>query len=151
GADAEFLRSYDDAMAKLPDRPILPLAKGGFLLLAGRLDEAEACYARASALLPGAIAPLNGLAATLARKGDHARAIDTHRKVAGLAPRHADSWIAYCETLLRAGEADRAREAADTAVALAPMNQGAIAFQSLAMRAQGDVRDEWLNDFENLV
>jgi tetratricopeptide (TPR) repeat protein len=151
GADEAFLRSYDDAMKRLPDRPILPLAKGGFLLLAGRLDEAEACYARAAALLPGEIAPLNGLAATLARKGEYARALDAHRKVADLAPRHADSWIAYCETLLRVGEAERAREAADTAVALAPANQGAIAFQSLAMRAQGDGRDEWLNDFDNSI
>ncbi|HWA91560.1 MAG TPA: putative 2OG-Fe(II) oxygenase [Rhizomicrobium sp.] len=151
GDDANFLKSYDEAAAKFPGRPILPLGKGGFLLQVGRLDDAESCFARAAQLLPGAIAPLNGLAATFARKGDYARAIATHRRIAELAPRHADSWISYCETLLRAREATEARGAADMAVGLDPLNQGAIAFQSLAMRAQGDARDEWLNDFDSLV
>lgn len=151
GDEANFLRSYDDAAAKHPQRPILPLSKAGFLLQAGRHDEAEECFARAAQLLPGAIAPLNGLAATLARKGEFSRAIATHRRIVELAPRHADSWIGYCETLLRAGEAGQARDAADRAVGLGPLNQGAIAFQSLAMRAQGDARDEWLNDFGSLI
>lgn len=151
GDDAGFLRSYDEAAAQFPGRPILPLGKGGFLLQVGRHDEAQACFARAAQLLPGAIAPLNGLAAALARKGDLAHAIATHRRIVELAPRHADSWIAYCETLLRAGEAANARAAADMAVGLDPLNQGAIAFQSLAMRAQGDMRDEWLNGFDDLV
>ena len=151
GDDANFLRSYDEAMAKYPGRPILPLSKAGFLFQLERYDEAEECYARAAKLLPQAIAPLNGLAATAARKGDFARAIASHRKALELAPRHADSQISYCETLLRAGDATLARAAAETAMQLAPDDQGAIAFLTLALRACGDDRADAIDGFDRFV
>jgi len=151
GDDANFLSSYDEAMAKHPGRPILPLSKAGFLFQIERYDEAEECYARAAKLLPEAIAPLNGVAATAARKGDYARAIAAHRKALALAPRHADSQIGYCETLLRAGEAKLARQAAETAVQLAPEDQGAIAFLTLALRACGDEGAEAIDGFDRFI
>ncbi|HTT99425.1 MAG TPA: putative 2OG-Fe(II) oxygenase [Rhizomicrobium sp.] len=151
GDDANFLNSYDEAMAKHPARAILPLSKAAFLFQLERFDEAEACYARAEKLLPEAIAPLNGLAATAARKGDYARAIAAHQKAVKLAPRHADSQISYCETLLRAGDAKLARTAAETAVQLAPDDQGAIAFLTLALRASNDQRTEEIDGFEKFV
>ena len=151
GDDANFLRSYDEAFAKLPNRPGLPLAKAGFLLQTDRLDDAAAAFEIALRLMPDAIAPINGLAATLARKGEYARAIALHERAVKLAPQHVDTWNIYCETLLRAGEAAKAHAAAETAMPIAPLDQGLIAMHSLAMRAAGDARDEWLNDFDNLI
>jgi tetratricopeptide (TPR) repeat protein len=47
GREGEFLASFDAAMARLPRSTALQTAKADFLLLAGRLQDAEECFSRA--------------------------------------------------------------------------------------------------------
>src|SRR6202789_2518698 len=149
--DGEFLRSYDDAMALYPQVGALPLAKAGFLLLKEDYRGAQEAFARAAPLLPGNIAPHDGLGLVHARLGDFDAAIHAHETALRMEPENADAWRNFAETLIRAGDAPKALDAAERSLAIAPQHQGTLAIWGTALRILDDPRDETLNDYENFV
>jgi tetratricopeptide (TPR) repeat protein len=96
------LRSWDAALARVPERGSLHLGRGDALLALGQTDDAIAAYRRAAQLMPDdAEAPFR-LAAALERAR---RRLDAHRalqRAVSLAPNHplirwamAESWSRY--------------------------------------------------------
>src|SRR5438067_2209051 len=63
--DEEFLRSYDQAAARMPDVPHFAIAKAELLLRAGRPQEADASYDQALRLAPGYPLAMQGKAGAL--------------------------------------------------------------------------------------
>jgi tetratricopeptide (TPR) repeat protein len=151
GRDSEFLRSYDEVAALYPDVGALPLDKGQFLFLKEDFDRAEEEFRRAARLRPNDVAPHDGLGLILASRGEFDAAIAEHETAVGMEPDNVQAWRNFSRTLVRAGDAKKAIEAAERALAILPEDQGSLAIWSVALRAQGDSRDEALNDYENFV
>jgi tetratricopeptide (TPR) repeat protein len=151
GRDSEFLRSYDEVAALYPDVGALPLDKGQFLFLKEDFDGAEEEFRRAVRLKPDDVMPHDGLGLILARKGEFDAAITEHETAVRMEPTNVQAWRNFSRTLVRAGDAKKAIEAAERALAIEPDDQGSLALWSVALRAQGDSRDDALNDYENFV
>jgi tetratricopeptide (TPR) repeat protein len=151
GRDTEFLRSYDEVAALYPDVGELPLAKGEFLFLKEDFDRAEEEFRRAARLKPDDVKPHDGLGMILASKGEFDAAIAEHETAVAMEPENMQAWRNFSRTLVRAGDAKKAIEAAERALAIEPEDQGSLAIWSVALRANGDSRDEALNDYENFV
>jgi tetratricopeptide (TPR) repeat protein len=151
GRDAEFLRSYDEVASLYPEYGALPLAKGEFLFLKEDYDRAEEEFRRAVHLKPDDVMPHDGLGLILASKGEFDAAIAEHETAVDMEPDNVQAWRNFSRTLVRAGDAKKAIEAAERALAIEPEDQGSLAIWSVALRAQGDSRDEGLNDYENFV
>jgi tetratricopeptide (TPR) repeat protein len=149
--DDQFLRSYDDAMAFLPEVGDLPLAKATFLFQKEDYEGARENFTRAAALMTQDVMPRDGLGLTLARIGDFDAAIHAHEDAVKLEPENAHAWRNFAETLLRAGDARKAAAAAQSSLAIDPDDQGAIAMLSTAARMFNEGGGETLNDYENLV
>jgi tetratricopeptide (TPR) repeat protein len=146
GRDAEFLRSYDEVASLYPEYGALPLAKGEFLFLKEDYDRAEEEFRRAVHLKPDDVMPHDGLGLILASKGEFDAAIAEHETAVDMEPDNVQAWRNFSRTLVRAGDAKKAIEAAERALAIEPEDQGSLAIWSVALRAQGDSRDEGLND-----
>lgn len=151
GDDADFLRSYESAMALYPEQGALPLARANFLLAKGDFEKAREDFERAEKLLPEIVTPHDGLGLVFARLGDFDSAIRAHEAALRMEPQNGPVWRNYAETLLRAGDAKKSVEAAERAIAIDPEEQGALAMLSTAFRLLDDPRGEALNDCENLV
>lgn len=147
----DFLRSYEEAGFLYPEAGLLWLDKAKFLFQAGDYVAAREAYERATPLLPAHVTPHDGLALIHARMGEFAEAIHEHEIVVAMEPENAHAWVNFAETLIRAGDAEKALSAAERAMAIAPENQHALGMWGLALRSQGDERDEWLNDYEQFV
>ena len=151
GDDERFLRSYDEVSALYPELGILPMEKGKFLFLLGKDEAARESFERAAKLLPDHSRPHDGLALILARNNALGEAIREHEIVVALEPDSAPAWRNYAETLLRAREPDRARAAAEKAIAIQPQNQAAIAMWTLSLRLLEDPLEETINSYDKFI
>ncbi len=151
GDDANFLRSYDDVALLYPDIGQLPLHKANFLYLRGDFEGARDAFDRARLLLLDSVTPHDGLALALARLGEFDAAIAEHEVALRMEPDNAHGWRNLAQTLLEAGDAKKALDAAERAVALEPESQIALAIWGLALRALADPREPAINDVGNLV
>ena len=149
--DVNFLRSYDDAALVWPEIGQLPLHKAQFLFLRGDFAGAREAFERARPLLPDSVTPHDGLALTLARLGELDAAIAEHEVVLRMEPDNAHGWRNFAQTLLEAGDAKKALDAAERAIALEPDSQVALAVWGLALRVLDDPRERAMNDVESLV
>jgi tetratricopeptide (TPR) repeat protein len=151
GDDANFLRSYDDAMMLYPEQGQLPLHKGHFLFMQEKYEEAQELFERAATMLPDDVLPHNGLGLIHARRGNFDVAIREHEAALKLEPQNAHAWRNFAETLLRAGDAKKAFDAAQESLAIDPHEQGALAMAGTALEVMNDPRGESWNDYENFV
>lgn len=151
GRDGEFLASLDEVAALYPEVGELPLTKGDFLFRAERFEDAIEAYQRAAARLTGNVTPYDGLGMIYARTGRFDDAIKNHEIAVEMEPENAHAWTNFAETLIRAEDPERARDAAERAMAIAPTHQNALGIWGLALRKLEDAREEGLNDYENLV
>ena len=151
GDDAAFLSSYDEAFALYPEVGQLQLDKANFLFLQEKHEQARECFERAASLLPQHPAPHDGLGLSLARLDRFDAAIREHEAAVALEPENARPWRNFAETLLRAGDVPKALEVVEQALAIEPQDQYAISLWGVALRLLSDVREEQLNDCENLV
>jgi tetratricopeptide (TPR) repeat protein len=149
--DENFLRSYDEAMAALPQAGDLPLAKAQFLFMKGDYEKAREGFEKAATLLTASAGPSDGLGLTYARLGEFDAAIRAHERALAINERDSDAWRNYADTLIRAGDVRKAVEIGEHALALDPDNQAALATLSVAFRILDDARGEPLNDFDGLV
>lgn len=151
GDDANFLRSYDLGAAAYSEAGGFPLDKANFLLQIGDLEAARAHFERAIELLPQHVMPRDGLGLTLARMGEYPEAIRAHEAVLKMEPENADGWRNYAETLLRSGDASKARDAAERSLSIQPLHQGSLALLGTAYQLLGDPRGDSLIDCERFV
>ena len=149
--DDEFLQSYDEAALLYPDVGDLPLDKARFQFQREDYAAARENFERAAYMLPASVTPHDGLALVLARTGDLDGAIREHEIVLRMEPLNAHGWRNYAETLLRAGDATKAEEAAQEALKIEPHHQSALAIWGTALALLDDPRGEALNDYENFV
>jgi len=151
GRDDEFLTSLDEAANKRPDTGGLFLLKGGFLLNAGRNIAAAETFEHAARLMPNSAAPHDMLGQIYAQQERFDEAVRMHERALELEPANAQRWTNFAETLLRAQDPERARDAAERALAISPNQQKAIALWALALRKFDDPREPGLNDYGSLV
>ena len=147
----EFLQSYDEVAQLYPDNGELPLAKAQFQFQRKDYAAARENFERAIYALPASVTPHDGLALILARTGDFDGAIREHETVLRMEPANAHGWRNYAETLLRAGDAKKAEEAAQEAIKIEPHHQSALAILGTALAVMDDPRGDALNDYENFV
>ena len=151
GRDEEFLKSYDEVSALFPDIGVLPLHKANFLFLKEDFEGAREAYERAAPMLPDNITAHDGLGMIHARLKDFDAAMREHEIALKMEPQNSYAWRNYAETLVRAGDPEKALAAAEEAIAIAPNDQGNLAILGVALDLLGDPRGESLNDFENFV
>lgn len=151
GRDDEFLVSLNEAANRRPEIGALPLLKGGFLFNAGSNAAAAEAFECAARLMPKSVAPLDMLGQIHALEGRFDDAVRIHERALELEPASAQSWTNFAETLLRSDCPERAREAAERALAIAPDQQKAIALWALTLRKFADPRELEINDYGSLV
>jgi len=151
GRDEDFLRSFDDALRLAPDKPELLIAKGGFLNRTGRHQEAADVFARAVRAAPQSPAAQDGLALALAGLDRLDDAIAAYETSLRLRPDEVPTQINLAGLLLRNGDAARALELTQGALAKEPFDQAALAVHELALRLNGDARADALADYEKHV
>jgi tetratricopeptide (TPR) repeat protein len=151
GDDENFLRSYDEAAMVHPQMGVLPLNKGYFLLQTEKYEAANEAFSRAVPMLTGNVAPLDGQGLALARMGRFDDAIHAHEAALRLEPENADVLRNMGETLIRAGDAEKARTMLERSLVIEPYHQGTLAIWSTALDLLQDPRGETLADYEKLV
>ena len=126
GRKEEFLVSFNEAIARLPRSTALLTAKAEFLLLAGRLQEAEEVFARARAAEPQNIAAALGLATALSRRRQFGAAIATFETASKMAPNNREILSRFAATLLQAREPRAPKHAAQILVPASPRSAGIV-------------------------
>ena len=149
--DPEFSAELDAAQTAHPLSATAPSLRGQLFLRAQRYPEAAEAYALALQRAPNAAVLHDGLAQTLARLGDPAKALLSHQRAVALAPNDVNLRSHHCATLLTLGDFRAAHEQAQIAADLAPNNQFALALLGVCWRGLGDARERWLNDYAKLV
>ena len=149
--DDRFTEELDAAAAAAADSPLAVGIKGRLLLRAGQHAQAAQAYAHAAALGPSVAGYFDGLGQALARLGRFDEALSAHLRAVELAPEQASTRVSYGCSLLQAGQHGLAAKVAEHAVRLDPLDQQAWAFLGLAWRANGDLREAWLNDYQQQV
>jgi len=151
GRDDEFLKSYDDAVARVRQPAPLLAQKGSFLLRLERYAEALDAFERARKVEPSRAEALNGLALSLAGLKQYDEAIRTFQTSLKLVPNDAITHGNLASALLQAGDAKAALREAETSVQLKPLEQGSLAILDLALRATDDPRAESLGGYSRFV
>jgi tetratricopeptide (TPR) repeat protein len=147
GFDAE-LRG---AIAAAP-RSALPCGiHANLLWRAERWADAEQAFALALQREPGSPRWHDGLGRCRVRLGALPEGLAHHARAVALAPQLAELRINHACSLLIARRPDAAAREAEAALALAPLDQQALALLGLAWRLLGDPREAWLNDHERQV
>ena len=123
----EFLQSYDEVASLYPDNGELPLAKAQFQFQREDYAAARENFERAVYALPASVTPHDGLALILARTAISMPPSANTKPSSRMEPANAHGWRNYAETLLRAGDAKKAEEAAQEAMEIEPEHQGALA------------------------
>jgi tetratricopeptide (TPR) repeat protein len=149
--DPAFTADLDAAAAAVPTSAVALGLKGRLLLRAERYADAAEAYQLATARADDAPGHFDGLGQALSRLGRHDEALAAHRRAVTLAPQQAATHIGHATSLLQAGQAVLAAQAAETAVRLAPLDQQAWATLSLAWRATGHPGASWLDDYAQHV
>jgi len=129
GDDAGAIRHYERAIQINPRHPDAWHNYGLSLDSLGRYDEAIEYYRRALALQqpPGTPRTHFVLGLTLAEKGRLDEAADEFRQSAELAPKVADTWLAWGIALQRLGRRDEAADKFRQVLRLIPDHPAAVA------------------------
>ncbi|MBL9096635.1 MAG: tetratricopeptide repeat protein [Alphaproteobacteria bacterium] len=151
GKQQEYIADLDAAIVRHPDRPELHISRANLLGLAKRHEEALGAFARAHALNAESPVPIDGMARMTMELGEIARALDWHDKAVSRASQLTWVRTSRAHTRLRVGDAKQAIEDLEVVLAAEPANQLALADLSLALRALGDPRENWLADFDRFA
>lgn len=151
GDSVGMLRSYDEALRAKPTSPIPSTANGDQLLLLARPAEALASYQRAQILAPGHIPAHIGAGRAMAALGRFKEAIGCFESAKATFANHPDLDTAFAYVLLRAGDPKKALKLAETAIAVSPSHQAALAILGLCYRANNDEREDALFGYERFV
>jgi uncharacterized protein (TIGR02466 family) len=140
--ESDFDAELRQAVAAHPSDPVLAHLHGQLLWRAERLADAAAVFGQglthAGAQASSKTAALHdGLGRCLVRVGELDAGLHAHARAVAQAPHDAELHTSHAASLLVAGLVDDALAAAQTACAIAPHQQQALALQLLAWRLQG--------------
>jgi tetratricopeptide (TPR) repeat protein len=147
GRNGEYLTSYDRAPRTAP----LLLSKAFFLSHQRRAQEALDAYREAASLSPDNRGAEVGAANALTMLGRYRQALDAFD---ALLTRHGeDAGLLGCaaEAALLSGDAPKAVNLCQRALALNPRDQAALSIMGTAWRLMADERDEQLNGYDTLI
>ncbi|HEY4077634.1 MAG TPA: tetratricopeptide repeat protein [Rhizomicrobium sp.] len=147
----DYLVSYDTALARRPMAAMLPVAKGQVLLKRGDVDAAQTCFEAALRIDPRFAPALGGLARALEAQDQKGAAHDLYTQALMIRPDDSDTLEGFAGFLLRRSEARQAQTLAERAVKARPISQAGWALLGLCYRANGDARENWLNDYTGHV
>jgi uncharacterized protein (TIGR02466 family) len=150
-ADDEFLRSYDEAEARMPGTPYFALDKAVFLARAGRHQESLQHYDRVLALQPGQAFALAGRAAVLLKLDRVPEAVETYRRALALLPNDVSLLTGAAAAQLMNRQPHEAEMLAGIALSRDSRDQTALAVIGTAWRLTGDPRADDLYGFDSLV
>jgi tetratricopeptide (TPR) repeat protein len=149
--DDSFLESYDIAAREVPESPVLPVAKGQWLLKVGRAPEASDCFERALRIDPHDPAALTGLQRTFEALGEQRAALALLEHILLRHPEEPLILVEGAGLLLRAGDAERAHALAAAAHTLDAADQTALAVLGLCYRQLNRPEEYELNGYESLI
>lgn len=145
--DTELLQlSHDRA-----DSAVAPGIHAQLLWRAERYEDAAAAFALASQRAPATAAFTDGLGRCKVRLGEMEAGLALQRQAVDRAPLDPELRTNHATSLLIARRPAEALKEAQTAYALAPLNQSALALMGLAWRALSDPLESWLNDGARFV
>jgi tetratricopeptide (TPR) repeat protein len=150
-ADDEFLRSYDEAEARMPGTPYFALDKATFLARADRHDEALSHYDRVLKMVPGHPFALAGRAAVLLNLNRIPEAVETYRTALAAMPGDISLLTSAAAAQLMNRAPREAEMLAGRALARAPQDQTALAVIGTAWRLTSDPRGEDLYRYDRFV
>lgn len=149
--DAGFDAELRAAMASEPASAAACGMLAQLLWRAERWADAAQVFGQALDREPGRAHWHDGLGRCLVRMGDIEAGLARHAQAVALAPHDAELRSNHAMSLLIARRPADARDEAEAALALAPLDQQALALLGLAWRLLGDPREAWLNDHARLV
>ena len=149
--DDEFLRSYDEAAAKVPAMPHIALAKAAFLVRCERYGEALELYEHALKLAPGEPVVLQGRAMAQLKLQQVDAAIASYEEGLKRAPEDLNMLTGVAAAYLMARAPRNAEAAALRALNLAPANQTGLGILGTAWRLMDDEREFNLNRYEDFI
>jgi Flp pilus assembly protein TadD len=151
GSDDEFLRSYEEAEARLPGAHYFSLDKAVFLARAERHQEALDHYDRVLALKPDHPFALAGRAAVLLKLERIDDALQTYRKALAILPDDVSLLTSAAAAQLMKRAPLEAEQLAGYALSKAPQDQAALAVIGTAWRLTHDPRADDLCRYDSLV
>jgi tetratricopeptide (TPR) repeat protein len=151
GADEEFLRSYDEAEARLPGTHYFTLDKAVFLARAERPQESLDHYDRVLGLKPGHPFALAGRAAMLLKLGRVDDALEAYRQALAVLPGDVSLLTSAAAAQLMKRAPREAEQLAGYALSKAPQDQGALAVIGTAWRLTHDPRADDLCRYDSFV
>ena len=146
---ADFLASYDAAIAAHPTNSALYIEKGRQQLLYTLNEEARTTFAQALKIAPQEERAHEGIAAALSRLGRYDEAIKEFESIAARWPESAEIRCGLAECYLRSGDSESALLAAEHALTCAPHNQLALALRETALRQLNNM--DGSEDYETLI
>jgi tetratricopeptide (TPR) repeat protein len=145
------LADVDAGLRTAPRDIMLAFVKAQTLEFAERAEDAFAAVANLSAANPGQPSILLYAAQLAAGLGQAQEALNLAERAATLAPQEMAVQVTLAETLLVAGQPERASDIAANLRRRWSTNQHAIALQATAWRILGDRRYRQLYDYDTLV
>ncbi|MFQ5533367.1 MAG: tetratricopeptide repeat protein [Sphingomonadales bacterium] len=151
GDSNKFLQSYPAAIQRKPDSLDLWLRYVERLISAKASTPAEETLRAAIQHFGQKPELLNLLGKTLAHQRREEEALVYHQNCLDLVDDDPQYLLSYADTLLRIHEYEAALEIMNSAVALDPLDQELIAYQSDCWRFLGDKRYDIVNDYQRMV
>ena len=146
-----FLRSYSDALAKIPSSEILLHNMAASEASGGHLDQAVAT-------LKGAIKQIghtpylsHGLGSLMARKGELEEALPLIDKALDQNPTNLRFILDRASLDIRMGHADKCQSLISRALIIQPYNQETWAYQGIIWRLQKNDKYKWLYDYDKFL
>ena len=149
--DDEFLRSYDEAEARLPGTPYFALDKAVFLARSDRQEEALNHYDRVLRMQPAQPFALAGRAAVLLKFNRIPEAVETYRRALLVLPNDVSLLTSAAAAQLINRAPHEAEMLAGVALSRAPQDQAALAVIGTAWRLNNDPRGEDLYRYDSFV
>ncbi len=120
GASEEAIALLREGVTLAPENAVAQRALSGFLVATGVPEAAEPHARRATVLAPAAPEMALHLAHVLFARRHHAAAVEPLLTVLGMQPDKASAWHMLSVALQQAGKFEKALEAVDRAITLAP-------------------------------
>lgn len=150
GAGADFTSSFEDAIARNPNAPLLRVGCVDLLRAAGFTARAEDILQKGLQRSPSDPMLLDALGMLFDDLDRTAEALPLMQRALESAPRD-ELRAKYILALLQLGRSDEALTVISPLRAVAPLHQHWMALESLALRQRGDPRYAWLCDYELMV
>ena len=151
GDKTNFLASYQEAFTQTPVAPELKFSYASTLLRIGNFQAALEFLHQLPEDHKNYYEYFDLLGRGLMDAGRESEAIEAQARTQTFENVSASTSLNFAETLLRAGQYDRAEEVVQRTLKLEPENKHGWALQGIIWEVKGDPNEAVLNDYDNLV